>query len=104
MAQNEVPITKYHEISRKYGDPWIWGIFIMLMIISIIESYSASSREVAKVGLYAPLIKQCLFLGVGALLAIGLLQAMAQHTVASIRETYQAVHKTISMMSDSAAP
>lgn len=35
------------------------------------------------------------------LLAIGLLQAMAQHTVASIRETYQAVHETISMMSDS---
>ena len=80
MAQNEVPITKYHEISRKYGDPWIWGIFIMLMIISIIESYSASSREVAKVGLYAPLIKQCLFLGVGALLAIGLLHVNYNRT------------------------
>jgi cell division protein FtsW len=80
MAQNEVPITKYHEISRKYGDPWIWGIFIMLMIISIIESYSASSREVAKVGLYAPLIKQCLFLGVCALLAIGLLHVNYNRT------------------------
>ena len=73
MSQNEKP-NKYNEISRKYGDPWIWGIFIMLVIISIIESYSASSREVAKVGLYAPLIKQCLFLGVGALIVIGLLR------------------------------
>ena len=73
MSQNEKP-NKYNEISRKYGDPWIWGIFIMLAIISIIESYSASSREVAKVGLYAPLIKQCVFLGIGALIVIGLLR------------------------------
>ena len=73
MSQELKP-NRYNEISRKYGDPWIWGIFIMLVIISIIESYSASSREVAKVGLYAPLIKQCLFLGVGALIVIGLLR------------------------------
>ena len=73
MSQDLKP-NRYNEISRKYGDPWIWGIFIMLVIISVIESYSASSREVAKVGLYAPLIKQCLFLGVGALIVIGLLR------------------------------
>ena len=73
MSQELKP-NRYNEISRKYGDPWIWGIFIMLVIISIIESYSASSREVAKVGLYAPLIKQCAFLGVGALIVIGLLR------------------------------
>ena len=73
MSQDLKP-NRYNEISRKYGDPWIWGIFIMLVIISIIESYSASSREVAKVGLYAPLIKQCVFLGIGALIVIGLLR------------------------------
>ena len=73
MSQDLKP-NRYNEISRKYGDPWIWGIFIMLVIISIIESYSASSREVAKVGLYAPLIKQCAFLGIGALIVIGLLR------------------------------
>ena len=73
MSQGLKP-NRYNEISRKYGDPWIWGIFIMLVIISIIESYSASSREVAKVGLYAPLIKQCAFLGIGALIVIGLLR------------------------------
>ena len=71
MTQNEKP-NRYNEISRKYGDPWIWGIFIMLVIISIIESYSASSREVAKVGVYAPLIKQCAFLGIGSLIVVGL--------------------------------
>ena len=46
MSANE-KTNKYTEISQKYGDPWIWGIYIALIIISIIESYSASSREVA---------------------------------------------------------
>jgi len=58
--------NRYNEISQKYGDPWIWGIFIMLLIISIIESYSASSREIASQGIYVPIIKQCAFLGAGA--------------------------------------
>ena len=58
--------NKYTELSQKYGDPWIWGIYIMLLIISIIESYSASSREIAAQGIYMPIIKQCVFLGIGA--------------------------------------
>jgi len=57
---------KYTEISQKYGDPWIWGIYIMLLIISIVESYSASSREVASQGIYMPIIKQTIFLSLGA--------------------------------------
>ena len=64
--------NKYHEISQKYGDPWIWGIYIMLLIISIVESYSASSREIAAQGIYMPIIKQCIFLGAGALCVVGL--------------------------------
>lgn len=58
---------KYSEITRKYGDPWIWGIYIMLVIISLIESYSASSREVATSGVLMPVIKQAVLLGLGAL-------------------------------------
>lgn len=58
--------TRYQEISRKYGDPWIWGIYITLVILSIVESYSASSREIAQHGIYEPLIKQVVFLGIGA--------------------------------------
>ncbi len=64
--------NKYTEISRKYGDPWIWGIYIMLLIISIIESYSASSREIATQGIYMPIIKQCIFLGLGAVCVVSL--------------------------------
>lgn len=65
MSQNLKP-NRYNEISQKYGDPWIWGIFIMLVIISIVESYSASSREILDEGLYKPVIKQCAFLACGA--------------------------------------
>ena len=62
--------NRYTEISQKYGDPWIWGIYIMLIIISIVESYSASSREIASQGIYMPIIKQCIFLGGGALCVV----------------------------------
>jgi len=58
--------NRYTEISQKYGDPWIWGIYIMLLVISIIESYSASSREIVAQGIYMPIIKQCFFLALGA--------------------------------------
>ncbi len=64
MSQNE-KVNRYNEISQKYGDPWIWGIYIMLIIISIVESYSASSREIMAQGIYMPIIKQCVFLGLG---------------------------------------
>ncbi len=62
--------NRYTEISQKHGDPWIWGIYIMLLIISVVESYSASSREIAAQGIYMPIIKQCIFLGGGALCVV----------------------------------
>ena len=71
MSPTEKTI-RYNEISQKYGDPWIWGIYIMLLIISIVESYSASSREIAAQGIYMPIIKQCIFLGLGAACVVGL--------------------------------
>ncbi len=49
------------EVSRKYGDSWIWGIYFSLIVVSIIESYSASSQIVGG-NVYKPLINQCLFL------------------------------------------
>ena len=66
MADDKpIKVNKYEEVTRKYGDPWIWGIYFTLIIISIIESYSASSREVAALGVYMPIIKHCVFLALG---------------------------------------
>ena len=57
--------SRIENISLKYGDPWIWGIYLFLLVVSIVESYSASSREIATQGVYGPLIKQIMFLGIG---------------------------------------
>ncbi|WP_407400987.1 FtsW/RodA/SpoVE family cell cycle protein [Sodaliphilus sp.] len=57
--------TTSHNFTHKYGDPWIWGIFIALMIISVIENYSASSVLVSSKGIFTPIIKHTAFLLVG---------------------------------------
>lgn len=51
------------------SDPYIWGIYITLVVVSIIELYSASSTEVT-VGksVYAPLLRHGMFLGIGFVL------------------------------------
>ena len=65
-------VSRYKEISRRYGDPWIWGIYLTLVVLSIVESYSASSRDVAINGVYSPIIKQVIYLGIGAGFVVGL--------------------------------
>lgn len=41
------------------GDKHLWGIYIALCLISIVELYSASSREVASsaIGVYGPILR-----------------------------------------------
>lgn len=47
------------------SDPFIWGLYILLVIVSIVELYSASATEVSGTNIYGPLIRHCLFLGIG---------------------------------------
>ncbi|MDE7380748.1 MAG: FtsW/RodA/SpoVE family cell cycle protein [Muribaculaceae bacterium] len=46
-------------------DPYIWGIYISLLIISVVELFSASSSEIRGGNVYAPLISHCLHLAIG---------------------------------------
>ncbi len=57
-------------MARRYGDPWIWGIYLTLVVLSIVESYSASSRDVALMGVYEPIIKQVVYLVIGAVFVV----------------------------------
>ncbi len=50
------------------SDPYIWGIYILLVVISIVELYSASAAEVVGTNVYAPLIRHGIFLGIGFVL------------------------------------
>lgn len=56
------------------ADKHIWGLYIALCIISIIELYSASSREVASsaMGVYGPIVRHCSMLFVGLILMLAL--------------------------------
>lgn len=53
------------------SDPYLWGIYITLLVISVIELFSASSSEVSGGNVYMPLIRHGIFLvlGLGIVLA-----------------------------------
>ena len=53
-------------------DKYIWGIYLGLLFISIVELYSASSSEVTGSNIFGPLIRHCIFLGVGFVLVLTL--------------------------------
>ncbi len=69
MATESVNTTTVpvEEDKSKKGDSFIWGIYITLVLISLIECFSALSREISGAGLemYKPIIKHIVMLGCG---------------------------------------
>ncbi len=61
-ATPEVPKRKY--------DSYIWGTYIFLLIISVIELFSASSQEVKVDDIYGPIIRHAMFLAIGLVLML----------------------------------
>ena len=52
-------------------DTYILGVFITLCVVSVVESYSASSREIATSGsIIAPTLKHIFLLGLGSLVML----------------------------------
>lgn len=51
--------------NKRRPDPYIWGIYIMLLMISVVELFSASSTEVTDSNVYQPLIRHGIFLFIG---------------------------------------
>ena len=58
--------------AQRKSDPYIWGIYLLFLVISIIEIFSASSTEVKANNIYGPLIRHGLFLFLGLLIVLGL--------------------------------
>lgn len=58
--------------ARQKADSYIWGIYIMLLMVSVIELFSASSTEVSASNVYMPLIRHGIFLIIGLGCVIGL--------------------------------
>ena len=53
-------------------DHYIWGIYIMFLLISVVELFSASSSEVSSSNVYSPLIRHGIFLVIGVAIVLGL--------------------------------
>lgn len=62
-----VESSKTAALAKKKGrpDPYIWGIYIMLLMISVVELFSASATEVSGANVYGPLIRHGMFLLMG---------------------------------------
>lgn len=59
-------------VKLRKADPFIWGIYLFLLVISIVELFSASSSEVTASNVYDPLIRHGIFLAIGLVLVIAL--------------------------------
>lgn len=55
---------------KQRGDKYVWAIYLFLCIVSLVELYSASSREVATYGVYGPIVRHAALLFVGFLLLL----------------------------------
>ena len=63
--EKAAPAKKKRSGAARTSDTYIWGLYIFIMIVSIIELYSASSSEVTSKSLYGPLISHMKFLVAG---------------------------------------
>lgn len=60
--------TTAKAVKRNKTDGYIWGIYCTLVLVSIIEGYSASSTDVHNENVYGPLWGQLRFLAIGFVL------------------------------------
>lgn len=54
------------------ADKYIWAIYILLLIVSVVELYSASSREVQASNVFGPLLRHGRLLLIGVAITVGL--------------------------------
>lgn len=59
-------------IIKKRTDTYIWGSYIALLIVSVIELFSASSQEVNPNDIYGPITRHAMFLGIGLLIMLAI--------------------------------
>lgn len=51
-------------------DPYIWGSYIALLIVSVIELFSASAQEIHGDRIYDPIMRHVIFLGIGLIIML----------------------------------
>ncbi|MCH5246636.1 MAG: FtsW/RodA/SpoVE family cell cycle protein [Muribaculaceae bacterium] len=64
----EAEIQDSKEQPKGQQDKYLWAIFLTLLCVSVVELYSASSREVVGDNVFSPIIRHGMMLGVGVLI------------------------------------
>lgn len=52
------------------SDPFLWGIYLMILVYSVVELYSASSSEIKGDQVFAPIITHVIYLATGFVLML----------------------------------
>lgn len=58
------------EAVKPRTDWYIWGSYMVLLVVSVVELFSASSQEVRVDDIYGPILRHAMFLGIGLLLML----------------------------------
>ncbi len=72
MRQGLAGAPAREAVETRKADKYIWAIYIALLVVSVVELYSASSREVQASNVFAPLLRHGKMLVLGAGITIGL--------------------------------
>ncbi len=66
-VETETPQKKKdtEKVRHHRADPYIWGSYLLLLVVSIVELYSASSSEVEGTNVYGPLLGHLRYLIMG---------------------------------------
>lgn len=72
MEKSPAPIPAQADEQPRKADKYIWAIYIALLAISIVELYSASSREVQASNVFGPLLRHGMMLLLGFGVTLGL--------------------------------
>ena len=75
----EYPAVNANNTQFRKGDKYIWGVYIFLIIVSVIELYSASSREVTASNVLAPIMRHGFMLLLGFGVVVGLSRYSRYH-------------------------
>ena len=86
-------------VQPRHADPYIWGIYIALLVVSVIELFSASSTEVSASNVYMPLIRHGMFLLVGLGLVL-LIQNVHYKNISKLAMLMAIVSLLLLMMSN----
>ncbi len=72
MEKANIPLSPGADEQPRKADKYIWAIYIALIAISVVELYSASSREVQASNVFGPLLRHGLMLLLGFGVTLGL--------------------------------